>query len=174
MSVPVRPAVSTTLVVPAGTTAAAAVEAAGLPNSGPKAIVVVRDVDGRLRDLEWAPEADAQVEPVAIDTDDGRAVLRHSTAHVMAQAVQQLYAEARLGIGPPIRDGFYYDFDVPKPFTPEDLTAIEKKMGDIVKAGQRFHRRAYGSLAEAKAELAAESRTNSSWLTSSPMWTPPR
>ncbi|GAA1665225.1 threonine--tRNA ligase [Fodinicola feengrottensis] len=156
MSVPVRPAVSTTLVVPAGTTAAAAVEAAGLPNSGPKAIVVVRDVDGRLRDLEWAPEADAQVEPVAIDTDDGRAVLRHSTAHVMAQAVQQLYAEARLGIGPPIRDGFYYDFDVPKPFTPEDLTAIEKKMGDIVKAGQRFHRRAYGSLAEAKAELAAE------------------
>ncbi|WP_222853654.1 threonine--tRNA ligase [Fodinicola acaciae] len=156
MSASVSPAVSATVVVPAGTTAAEAVEKAGLPTTGAQAIVVVRDSDGKLRDLEWTPAAEERVEAVAIDTDDGRAVLRHSTAHVMAQAVQELFGEARLGIGPPIKDGFYYDFDVPKPFTPDDLAAIEKKMGDIVKSGQRFRRRVYPSLDEARAELAAE------------------
>jgi threonyl-tRNA synthetase len=143
-------------VVPAGTTAQAAVDAAGLPVTGPKAVVVVRDAAGRLRDLEWAPDADAEVEPVVIDSEDGRAVLRHSTAHVLAQAVQQLHPDAKLGIGPPIKDGFYYDFDVEIPFTPEDLTALEKKMGEIVKSGQRFHRRVVESVDAAKKELAHE------------------
>jgi threonyl-tRNA synthetase len=148
--------VTAPVVVPAGTTAADAVAAAGLPTSGPKAIVVVRDVDGVLRDLSWVPEADAQVEPVPMDSPDGLNVLRHSTAHVLAQAVQDLYPEAKLGIGPPIRDGFYYDFDVPQPFHPDDLDKIEKRMREIVKSGQRFSRRVYSSLDEAKAELAAE------------------
>ncbi|GAA4589775.1 threonine--tRNA ligase [Actinoplanes octamycinicus] len=144
------------LVVPAGTTAADAVAAAGLPATGPKAVVVVREADGRLRDLHWSPAADTEVTPVAIDTPDGLDVLRHSTAHVLAQAVQDVFPEAKLGIGPPIRDGFYYDFDVEKPFQPEDLTRLEKRMQEIVKAGQTFHRREYSSLDEAKAELAAE------------------
>ncbi|MFC4857386.1 threonine--tRNA ligase [Actinophytocola glycyrrhizae] len=144
------------VVVPAGTTAGAAVREAGLPGKGPDAIVVVRDVDGRLRDLSWTPEADAQVEPVAANTDDGRSVIRHSAAHVLAQAVQQQFPEAKLGIGPPVRDGFYYDFDVDKPFTPEDLQALEKRMKQIVKGAQRFSRRKVESVEAAKEELAAE------------------
>ena len=79
------------LVVPAGTTAADAVAAAGLPASGPKAVVVVRDAAGRLRDLDWKPELDTDVTPVAIDEPDGLDVLRHSTAHVLAQAVQDVF-----------------------------------------------------------------------------------
>jgi threonyl-tRNA synthetase len=156
VSAPRTPAVADPLVVPAGTTAADAVAAAGLPAHGPKAIVVVRDADGRLRDLTWAPAADAEVTPVAIDEPDGLDVLRHSAAHVLAQAVQDIFPDAKLGIGPPIRDGFYYDFDVEKPFQPEDLTKLEKRMQEIVKAGQTFHRREYSSLDEAKAELHAE------------------
>jgi threonyl-tRNA synthetase len=144
------------VVVPAGTTAGAAVREAGLPGKGPDAIVVVRDVDGRLRDLSWTPEADAQVEPVAANTDDGRSVIRHSAAHVLAQAVQQQFPEAKLGIGPPVRDGFYYDFDVDKPFTPEDLQALEKRMKQIIKGAQRFSRRKVESVEAAKEELAAE------------------
>ncbi len=145
-----------TLVVPAGTTAGAALHQAGLPNRGPEAIVVVRDADGALKDLSWAPEADAVVEPVRADSEDGRNVIRHSTAHVLAQAVQELHPKAKLGIGPPIRDGFYYDFDVPEPFTPDDLKALDRRMRQIIKSGQRFSRRVYGSLDDAKAELAAE------------------
>ncbi|HEX5596007.1 MAG TPA: threonine--tRNA ligase [Micromonosporaceae bacterium] len=144
------------LVVPAGTTAADAVAAAGLPTTGPKAIVVVRDADGGLRDLDWVPEADAPVTPVAIDTPDGLAVLRHSTAHVLAQAVQDLFPEAKLGIGPPIDNGFYYDFDVARPFQPDDLKRLEKRMQEIIKSGQRFRRRRFDSLEQAKAELADE------------------
>jgi threonyl-tRNA synthetase len=139
--------------VPAGTTAGAAVREAGLPTGGPTAIVVVRDA-GVLRDLAWVPEADTDVEPVAADTGDGRSVIRHSAAHVLAQAVQQLFPEAKLGIGPPITDGFYYDFDVDRPFTPDDLAKIESTMKKIVKAGQRFSRRAYDSLDDARKELA--------------------
>ena len=149
-------AVADPVVVPAGTTAADAVAAAGLPASGPKAIVVVRDPAGRLRDLTWVPEQDTAVVPVAIDEPDGLNVLRHSTAHVLAQAVQDVFPEAKLGIGPPITDGFYYDFDVEKPFHPDDLATIEKRMQEIVKAGQLFRRRRYASLDEAKTELAAE------------------
>ncbi|MGH3734146.1 MAG: threonine--tRNA ligase [Micromonosporaceae bacterium] len=148
--------VTAPLVVGAGTTAADAVAAAGLPTHGPKAIVVVRDSSGALKDLSWAPDADTEVEPVAMDSPDGLNVLRHSTAHVLAQAVQDVFPQAKLGIGPPIRDGFYYDFDVAKPFTPEDLKALEKRMQEIVKSGQKFSRRVYESLDEAKAELAAE------------------
>lgn len=143
--------------VAAGTTAGEAVREAGLPSRGaPDAIVVVRDAEGRLRDLSWAPDADIEVTPVAADTDDGRSVLRHSTAHVLAQAVQDLFPEAKLGIGPPITDGFYYDFDVERAFTPEDLAALEKRMRQIVKEGQLFSRRVYESKDQAREELAGE------------------
>jgi threonyl-tRNA synthetase len=143
--------------VPAGTTAAAAVGEAGLPRRGaPDAIVVVRDAEGKLRDLSWVPDADAEVIPVAANTDEGRSVIRHSTAHVLAQAVQGLFPQAKLGIGPPITDGFYYDFDVAEPFTPEDLEALEKRMRQIVKDGQLFHRRVYGSQEQAREELVNE------------------
>ena len=86
---------------------------------------------------------------------DGRAVIRHSTAHVLAQAVQELFPGTRLGIGPPVENGFYYDFDPERPFTPDDLAALEKKMTEIVRAGQNFARREISD-ADAKAELAHE------------------
>jgi len=108
--------------------------------TGRREVVVVR-VDGALRDLH-APLLDgSNVEPVEITSDDGLAVLRHSTAHVLAQAVQQHFPEAKLGIGPPVKDGFYYDFDVARPFTPEDLKVLEKEMERIIRAGQHFRRR---------------------------------
>ncbi|AWV47361.1 threonyl-tRNA synthetase [Mycobacterium leprae Kyoto-2] len=143
--------------VPAGSTAAAAVSEAGLPTHGaPDAIVVVRDADGKLRDLSWVPDVDVEVTPVPVNTDDGRSVIRHSTAHVLAQAVQDLFPQAKLGIGPPITDGFYYDFDVAEPFTPEDLKALEKRMRQIVKEGQLFSRRIYESKEQARTEWAGE------------------
>ncbi|QLL09428.1 threonine--tRNA ligase [Mycobacterium vicinigordonae] len=149
MSAPIR--------VPAGTTAAAAVGEAGLPRRGtPDAVVVVRDAEGKLRDLSWVPEVDAEVTPVAANTEDGRSVIRHSAAHVLAQAVQDLFPQAKLGIGPPITDGFYYDFAVAEPFTPEDLEKLEKRMRQIVKEGQLFDRRVYASKDEARQELADE------------------
>ena len=86
---------------------------------------------------------------------DGRAVIRHSTAHVLAQAVQELFPGTKLGIGPPVENGFYYDFDPERPFTPEDLTAVEKKMQEIIRAGQNFARREISD-ADAKDELAHE------------------
>ncbi len=144
------------VLVPAGTTAGAAVRAASLPTSGPKAVVVVRDSGGTLRDLSWAPAETVEVEPVAADSPDGRGVIRHSTAHVLAQAVQQAFPEAKLGIGPPIADGFYYDFDVARPFTPDDLAAFEKRMRAIVKSGQRFSRRVLSDMGQARTELAGE------------------
>jgi threonyl-tRNA synthetase len=143
--------------VPAGTTAGAAVREAELPSRGaPDAIVVVRDAEGRLRDLSWTPDTDVEVTPVAANTEDGRSVIRHSCAHVLAQAVQELFPQAKLGIGPPITDGFYYDFDVPEPFTPEDLAALEKRMRQIIKDGQLFSRRVYASKDQAREELANE------------------
>ncbi|MFY1585592.1 threonine--tRNA ligase [Micromonospora sp. WMMD734] len=156
MSAPRTPVVADPVVVAAGTTAADAVAAAGLPAAGPKAVVVVRDPQGQLRDLDWTPAEDTTVEPVGLDSPDGLNVLRHSTAHVLAQAVQDVFPEAKLGIGPPIENGFYYDFAVDKPFQPDDLAKLEKRMQEIVKSGQRFRRRRFGSLDEAKAELAAE------------------
>ncbi|MCG5448228.1 MULTISPECIES: threonine--tRNA ligase [Micromonospora] len=156
MSAPRTPAVADPVVVAAGTTAADAVAAAGLPANGPKAIVVVRDPEGQLRDLDWAPAEETVVEPVSLDSPDGLNVLRHSTAHVLAQAVQDIFPEAKLGIGPPIENGFYYDFDVEKPFQPDDLSKLEKRMQEIIKSGQRFRRRRFGSLDEARSELADE------------------
>jgi len=157
MSAPAHPALFSPLRVAAGTTAGAAVRDAGLPGRGePAAVVVVRDADGTLRDLSWAPDADTDVTPVAADTDEGRSVIRHSAAHVLAQAVQELFPAAKLGIGPPITDGFYYDFDVPEAFTPEDLEKLEKRMKVIIKDGQLFSRRVYESREQARAELADE------------------
>jgi threonyl-tRNA synthetase len=119
-----------------------------------KSIVVAR-VNGELRDL-WTDLADGDVvEGVSISSPDGLNVLRHSTAHVMAQAVQQVFAQTRLGIGPPIRDGFYYDFEPERPFTPEDLEKIESAMRKIVKDGQRFKRRVTTE-ADALKELSHE------------------
>jgi threonyl-tRNA synthetase len=157
MTAPAQPAPAALLRVPAGTTAGAAVREAGLPSRGePNAVVVVIDAHGTLRDLSWTPEADADVTPVAADTDTGRSVIRHSTAHVLAQAVQDLFPDAKLGIGPPITDGFYYDFDVAEPFTPENLQALEKRMQKIIKDGQLFSRRVYESKDQARQELAGE------------------
>ena len=157
MSAPAQHASADLLRISAGTTAGAAVREAGLPGRGePGAIVVVRQADGTLRDLSWAPDADADVVPVAADTAEGRSVIRHSAAHVLAQAVQEMFPAAKLGIGPPITDGFYYDFDVPQAFTPEDLAALEKRMRQIVKDGQLFSRRVYESKEQARRELAGE------------------
>lgn len=122
--------------------------------AGERSVVAAR-VGGQLRDLAH-PLADGdEVEPVDISSPDGLDILRHSTAHVMAQAVQELFPEAKLGIGPPIRDGFYYDFDVETPFQPDDLKRIEKKMQEIQKRGQKFSRRAVTDEA-AREELADE------------------
>jgi threonyl-tRNA synthetase len=154
--VPASPSAVPSVKVTAGSTAADALAEAGVPASGPNAAVVVRDLDGgALRDLDWTPAADVEVEPVPADSADGLAVLRHSTAHVMAQAVQDLFPGTRLGIGPPVENGFYYDFLPERPFTPEDLTAIEKRMGEIIKAGQRFARRPISD-DDARAELVDE------------------
>jgi len=117
--------------------------------------VVVLRVDGELVDLATALRDGTVVEGVEISSPDGLAVLRHSAAHVMAQAVQQVNPDAKLGIGPPITDGFYYDFDVATPFTPEDLKALEKVMMRIVKEGQTF-RRVEVSDAEALEQCASE------------------
>ncbi|PWW24610.1 threonyl-tRNA synthetase [Geodermatophilus normandii] len=156
MSAAPRPAATTLVRVPAGTTAEQALKDAGVALKGPDGAVVVRDVaTGDLRDLAWVPGADAEVEPVPAASPEGRAVIRHSTAHVLAQAVQDLFPGTRLGIGPPVENGFYYDFDPEKPFTPEDLQALEKRMQQIVRAGQRFARREVSD-DDARAELAHE------------------
>ncbi len=133
--------------IEAGTTATALLEKE-------RDIVAVR-VDGELRDLSRELPADATVERVSIGSPDGLSILRHSAAHVLAQAVQQVNPDAKLGIGPPITDGFYYDFDVETPFTPEQLKELEKVMGRIAKEGQTFRRRVVTE-DEARAELANE------------------
>jgi len=117
--------------------------------------IVVARVDGELVDLAHTLRGGETVEPVAIGSAEGLAVLRHSCAHVLAQAVQQTFPGAALGIGPPIRDGFYYDFDVETPFTPEDLKRLEKAMQRIVNSGQRFSRRPVTE-GDAVRELAGE------------------
>ncbi|NYV74295.1 threonine--tRNA ligase [Streptomyces sp. UH6] len=122
--------------------------------AGERSVVAAR-VGGELKDLAYEPKDGETVEGVEISSEDGLAILRHSTAHVMAQAVQELFPEAKLGIGPPIKDGFYYDFDVEEPFTPEDLKRIEKKMQEIQKRGQRFSRRVTTDEA-AREELSGE------------------
>ncbi len=117
--------------------------------------IVVCKINGELKDL-WSELSDGDVvESVAISSPDGLNVLRHSTAHVLAQAVQEVFPETKLGIGPPIRDGFYYDFDPKDPFTPSDLEKLESAMRKIVKAGQRFRRRVTNEK-DALAELKSE------------------
>jgi threonyl-tRNA synthetase len=145
-------------VVEAGTTAGQALEGPGgsalYATPGPGAVIAAR-VNGQLRDLA-SPLADGDtVEPVELGSPDGLAIMRHSAAHVMAQAVQDLQPDAKLGIGPPVENGFYYDFDVASAFDPDDLKAIEQRMRQIVKEGQLFARRVVTD-AEARAELADE------------------
>lgn len=117
-----------------------------------RSVVAVR-VAGELRDMAAVVAAGELAEPVLITSSDGLNILRHSAAHVAAQAVQSINPQAKLGIGPPITDGFYYDFDIDVPFTPEDLKAIDKAMERIIKQGQRFVRRVVTE-DEARAELA--------------------
>ncbi|WP_436770653.1 threonine--tRNA ligase [Yinghuangia sp. YIM S09857] len=121
---------------------------------GDRSVVAAR-VGGQLKDLAYVVADGDEVEPVPMDSEDGLNILRHSAAHVMAQAVQELFPDAKLGIGPPIKDGFYYDFDVETPFHPDDLKRIEKKMQEIIKQGQRFSRRVVAD-DEARAELSGE------------------
>ena len=129
--------------------------ATGLDVFADRREVVVMRINGELRDLHLPIEAGQAIEAVTIDSPDGLMVMRHSTAHVLAQAVQDINPSAKLGIGPPIDNGFYYDFDVETPFTPDDLKAIEKRMEQIVKQGQRFTRRVVSDEA-AREELAHE------------------
>ena len=117
--------------------------------------IVVARINGKLVDLSTELTDGDTVEPVSIHEEDGLNVLRHSAAHVMAQAVQEYRKDAKLGIGPYITDGFYFDFDVEEPFTPEDLKKIEKNMVKIIKSGQTFRRRVV-TQAEAEAEMANE------------------
>ncbi|ACZ88863.1 threonine--tRNA ligase [Streptosporangium roseum] len=135
-------------VVAEGTTYGEALQADG------RSVVAAR-ANGELRDLAARVAEGDEVEPVEVGSPDGRAIVRHSTAHVMAQAVQELFPEAKLGIGPPVDNGFYYDFDVKNPFTPEDLKRVEKRMREIVKQGQIFSRRPVSD-EDALEELAAE------------------
>jgi threonyl-tRNA synthetase len=139
-------------VTEAGTTAGAALET--IPGQ-PESTVIAARVNGTPRDLAYVLQDGDELEPIAIDSEDGHAILRHSTAHVMAQAVQEIFPDARLGIGPPIENGFYYDFDVAEPFAPEDLKKIEARMRQIVKQGQLFARRVVTE-DEARAELKNE------------------
>ncbi|GAA4824814.1 threonine--tRNA ligase [Nocardioides caeni] len=117
--------------------------------------VIAARVGGQLKDLSYALADGDEVEGVEMDSADGLDILRHSTAHVLAQAVQQLWPEAKLGIGPPITDGFYYDFDVDVPFVPEDLVKLESAMRKIIKENQRFDRRVTAD-EDALVELADE------------------
>ena len=121
---------------------------------GDRSVVAAR-INGAICDLATAVAESDEIEPISAESDEGLAILRHSSAHVAAQAVQKLFPEAKLGIGPPIRDGFYYEFSVAEPFTPDDLKAIEKEMISILKSGQEFRRRVV-SEPEAVTELANE------------------
>jgi threonyl-tRNA synthetase len=142
-------------VVEEGTTAGQALAPSQQASSDPAARPVAARVNGELRDLAYRLTEGDLIEPVALASEDGLNILRHSTAHVMAQAVQDLFPRAKLGIGPPIENGFYYDFDVPEAFGPEDLKAIEQKMRQIVRQGQRFSRRVVSD-DEARRELSGE------------------
>src|SRR4029453_8666647 len=127
----------------------------GLDLFGKDRTIVAARVNGELWDLHRTLPEGAVVEPVPMDSPDGLNIMRHSAAHVAAQAVQSLHPDARLGIGPPITDGFYYDFDVADPFTPDDLRDIGSSMTKIIKERQRFPRRPV-RVGEAGGELASE------------------
>lgn len=142
--------------VAAGTPVGAAMRELDLPNKGENAIVCVKDAEGNLKDLSFIPETDSEFTPVAANTENGRAVIRHSCAHVLAQAVQAEFPGTKLGIGPAIDSGFYYDFQVDEPFTPEDLKTLEKRMKKIIKQGQKFVRGVYESPEAAAEDLKDE------------------
>jgi threonyl-tRNA synthetase len=142
-------------VVEAGTTAGEALALLGDNPPGADGKVIAARIDGTPRDLAYVVSEGDRLEPIGIESADGLAIMRHSTAHVLAQAVQDLHPEAKLGIGPPVENGFYYDFDVDEPFSPEDLKALEAKMRQIIKQGQRFSRRVVSD-DEARAELTHE------------------
>ena len=145
-----------TFEVPAGTAVGAAMRELNLPNKGDDAVVCVLDAEGELKDLSHVPEQTATFTPVPANTELGRSVIRHSCAHVLAQAVQAEFPGTKLGIGPAIEDGFYYDFDVAEPFTPEDLKTLERRMKKIIKQGQKFVRGVYASVEEAAEDLKDE------------------
>lgn len=142
--------------VPAGTAVGAAMRELNLPNKGEDAVVCVQDEAGELKDLSHVPDTTATFMPVPANSELGRSVIRHSCAHVLAQAVQAEFPGTKLGIGPAINDGFYYDFDVAEPFTPEDLKTLEKRMKKIIKQGQKFVRGVYASVEEAAEDLKDE------------------
>jgi threonyl-tRNA synthetase len=135
-------------VVAAGTTVGEALEADG------RTVIAAR-VNGEARDLAYVLADGDVAEPVEVGSAEGLSIVRHSAAHVMAQAVQELFPKAKLGIGPPVENGFYYDFDVEQPFQPDDLKRIEKRMREIVKQGQSFSRRVVTDFG-AREELAGE------------------
>ncbi len=142
--------------VPANTPAGVAMRELSLPNKGPEAVVCVQSEDGSLKDLSFTPDVDTTVTPVTANTALGRSVIRHSCAHVLAQAVQIEFPGTKLGIGPAIEGGFYYDFDAAEPFTPEDLKLLERRMKKIIKQGQKFVRGVYPSAEAAAEDLADE------------------
>lgn len=142
--------------VPANTPAGVAMRELSLPNKGPEAVVCVQSEDGSLKDLSFTPDVDTTVTPVTANTELGRSVIRHSCAHVLAQAVQIEFPGTKLGIGPAIEGGFYYDFDAAEPFTPEDLKLLERRMKKIIKQGQKFVRGVYPSAEAAAEDLADE------------------
>ncbi|WKD61348.1 Threonine--tRNA ligase [Corynebacterium ciconiae DSM 44920] len=142
--------------VPAGQAVGQAMRELELPNKGPEAIVVAKDPEGTLRDLSFVPTEDTEFTPVPACSEEGRGVIRHSCTHVLAQAVQAEFPGTKLGIGPAIDNGFYYDFDAAEPFTPEDLKRIEKRMKKIIKQGQKFERRVYASQDDAREDLSHE------------------
>ncbi|MGH8903756.1 MAG: threonine--tRNA ligase [Egibacteraceae bacterium] len=123
--------------LPAGATTHDALRALGTIRGQ----VLAARVDGQVRDLHAQVSDGTTVEPVPADTDEGRHILRHSVAHIMAQAVTDLFPGAKFAIGPPITDGFYYDFEVDRPFTPDDLEAIEARMREVIREDQAFRRR---------------------------------
>ena len=142
--------------VNAGTPVGAAMKELGFPNKGPEAVVCVKDADGALKDLSHVPETNGDFWPIIAASVEGRGVIRHSCAHVLAQAVQKEFPGTKLGIGPAIDNGFYYDFQVAEPFTPDDLKKIEKRMKKIIKTGQRFVRGVFADSAAAELALADE------------------
>lgn len=142
--------------VPANTPAGVTMRELSLPNKGPEAVVCVQSEDGSLKDLSFTPDVDTTVTPVTANTELGRSVIRHSCAHVLAQAVQIEFPGTKLGIGPAIEGGFYYDFDAAEPFTPEDLKLLERRMKKIIKQGQKFVRGVYPSAEAAAEDLADE------------------
>ena len=124
-----------TKTAPRGITAG---EALALPGGKLAAGVIAALVDGKPVDLACRLEADARIAPVTFDMPEGKEVYRHSSAHIMAQAVKDLFPTAKLTIGPPIEEGFYYDFAYERPFTPEDLEKIEARIREIIKANKPF------------------------------------